>query len=186
MKQFKRIASLVLSLTLALSCTVLSAGAKENNVMDDNDPWVAAALAADDCEIRYTEDGSAMIITATLSDNEFPARTRATPNPYSNEGTAYWNDPSSDSFQCVNGRGKNCRVATTNKDSDNNLKVTYTYTINGEQFSSSETAKPGKWSVAVIKSTNGKDLTCRVDATMTPTRGTAGLSADWLFEAEQY
>ena len=86
----------------------------------------------------------------------------------------------------MSGRGKNCRVATTNMDSDNNLKVTYKYTINGEQFSSSETVDPGDWSVAVIKSTTGTDLTCRVDVTMTPTRGTDGLSADWLFEAEQY
>ena len=60
------------------------------------------------------------------------------------------------------------------------------YTINGENISATNTVVPGDWAVTVIQSTNGKDLTCRVNATMTPTRGTTGLSADWLFEAEQY
>ncbi len=186
MKKFRRFTSMLLTLTMALSFAVFPASAKEYSAARDEDPWMAAVLAADDCEIRYTTDGSAEIITATLSADEIPALFRANPNPYSNDGTAYWNAPSKDSFQCVSGRGKNCRVATTNMDNDNNLKVTYKYTINGEQFSSSETVDPGDWSVAVIKSTTSTDLTCRVDVTMTPTRGTDGLSADWLFEAEQY
>ena len=186
MKKIRRRASMLLTLAMVLSFAVLPASAKEYSAARDEDPWMAAVMAADDCEVRYTMDGSAEIITATLSADELPALFRANQNPYSNDGTAYWNAPSRDSFQCVSGRGKNCRVATTNMDSDNNLKVTYKYTINGEQFSSSETVDPGDWSVAVIKSTTGTDLTCRVDVTMTPTRGTDGLSADWLFEAEQY
>lgn len=186
MKKLNRLTSLLMALAMVCAFTVLPASAMDYSAAQDEDPWMAAVLAADDCEIRYTKDGTAKIITATLSGDELPALTRANPNPYRNEGTAYWNNPSSDSFQCVSGRGKNCRVATTNMDSENNLKVTYNYSINGENFSSSETAKPGNWSVAVIKSTNGADLSCNVGVTMTPMRGTDGLSANWLFEAEQY
>lgn len=187
MKKFRRITTMLLALSLALSIAVIPAAATNNRALDA-DPWVATLLAADDCEIRYTEDGLARIITATLDEDELLPLTRSS-NPYYSHGTTYWNDNSTDYYQCENGRGTVCRVITTNVDSENNLKVTYDYKITDTPISTSETIKPTKTSAAVIQSTNGQDLTCRVDVIMKPDvnpSGTGnGLSAEWEFMARQ-
>lgn len=188
MKKFRRIATMLLALSLALSIVVIPAAAADNQVPDE-DPWVAALLAADDCEIRYTEDGSARIITATLDEDEMPAQTRSM-NPYDESGTTFWNDNSEVFFQCEDGWGKTCRVATYNTDEENNIDVTYSYVINGTPISTSDTMEPEGRYVAVIESTNGEDLTCSVDVLLKPTINPAGtgdgLSAEWYLEAEQY
>ena len=80
MKKLNRLTSLLMALAMVCAFTVLPASAMDYSAAQDEDPWMAAVLAADDCEIRYTKDGTAKIITATLSGDELPALTRANPN----------------------------------------------------------------------------------------------------------
>lgn len=185
MKKTNRFITMLSVLAMVCSFTILPVSATWNSTVPVDDPWVAAALAADDCEIRYTEDGTARIITATLSPEELPPTTRAD-DSYRNTGITYWNNYSTESFRCSNGNGENCRVSTTNTDAENALKVTYTSVINGEDVAITEVKQPGESHVIIIQSTNGSDLTCNITATLSPQRGTTGLSAEWLFEANQY
>lgn len=182
MKKSNRFITLLSVLAMVCSFSIIPVSATWNPTVQANDPWVAAALAADDCEIRYTEDGSARIITATLSPEELPPVTRSN-EVYTNKGTAYWNNYSVESFQCVNGRGENCRVTTTNTDAETNLEIVYETVINGEDISISEEKKPGKSFMILVQSSNGSDLTCNITATFNPQ---GGISADWSFEASQY
>lgn len=165
---------LALALALAFAVPPVSAAA-------DQDPWEAALLAAGDCEIRYTEDGFAMIIIATLPAGEPLPAAFAASDP---SGIAEWNNPSELTFRCRNGQGKNCRLAVVSStDNTCSLKVAYDYYINGEDASSYDIVEPGKRSVVLIKSRDDRDLTCSIDITMTPYRG---LSAKWTFEGNQY
>lgn len=182
MKKNRQFVSLLLALALALSFAVLPASAAA--VRDD--PWEAVLLAAEDYEIRCTEDGSAMILIATLPAGEpLPAAYAAGYSSSDPEyGTAEWNNPSERTFRCRNGQGKNCRLAVDNlADSTCSLKVEYDYYINGEDASTYDIVEPGKRSVVLIKSRDDRDLTCSIDITMTPYRG---LSAKWSYEGDQY
>lgn len=64
MKKRNRIVSLVCALALVFSITIIPAAATD--YMSSQDPLMAAVMVADDYEVRYTEDGSAMIITASI------------------------------------------------------------------------------------------------------------------------
>ena len=140
MKKRNRIMSFVCAIALVFSITIIPAAAVD--YASSQDPLMAAVMAADDYEVRYTEDGSARIITATLPSSELAIMTRSV-NPYSSEGIAYWNDPSEESFQCRNGWGRNCRIVTDNVDLENNMRVTYAYNLNGEDLSTTRTVVLG-------------------------------------------
>ena len=184
MKKSRRIVSLLLSLSLALAIMVFPVSAIDTTEFDNSDPLIAALLASEDCEVRYVRNGTVRIIVATLGEDELPTLTRAS-NPYIVYGTAYWNNPSEESFQCRVGWGTTCSIRTFNQDTENNLRVQYDYEIDGVPLSLSQTAVPGESVFTSIDSPTGEDLTCLIEATMTPERGTTGLSADWMLRAQQ-
>ena len=144
---------------------------------------VAAALSAEDCEIQYTKDGSARIITATMPAEQVVALTRAA-NPLHEEGTATWDYPSEVSFQCRNGWGKNCRVAVENVATNTcSMKVVFYHDINGDSVTTERTVKVGDVGVTFVESTTGADLTCRIDTTISPYRG---VTVDWKYDCDQH
>ena len=185
-KKVKRIFSMLLSLSLVFSFVVFPVSAADSNESHvEDDPWMIAALSAEDCDIRYTADGF-MIITATLSDAEIPAQTRTSTNPYTSSGTAYWNAPSEESFQCNDGWGTTCRIVINNDDLENKLEITYLCTTNDGPLTVEETVNIGDGSVFLVRSPDDSDLDWLIDITIKPARGRDGFSADWSLEANQY
>lgn len=183
MKKRNRIVSLVCAIALVFSITIIPVAAVD--YANGQDPLMAAVMAADDYEVRYTEDGSAMIITATVAAEDIPAMeaTVWSTNPKEQTGTSAWNDNSEVYFQCRNGWGTVCRLAYTNEDDSVDLEIEQDFVVNGEPVNIVETAAPGESKVTVIRSTSSNDLTCRIDAILSPD---GGISVDWSYYAEQY
>lgn len=183
MKERSRIVSLVCALALVFSVTVIPAAAVDTAVSQD--PLMVAVMAADDYEVRYTENGSAMIITATVASEDLPAMAAVmrAANPKEQSGTSAWNDNSEVFFQCKNGWGTVCRLVYTNEDESVDMEIEQDFVVEGEPVNIVEHASPGESKVTIIRSNNGVDLTCRVDATLSPERG---ISVDWSYYAEQY
>lgn len=188
MRKSRRIISLLFTLALAFATMVFPASAADTTEFDNSNPLTAALLASDDCVVRYAKGGTVRIIVATLSNDEIPAimTLASNPNPHREEGTAYWNDPSVVSFQCRDGWGTECTIRVYNEDTENNLKVQYDYEINGEPLSIQMTAVKGDSVFTTVESPDSDDLTCYIETTMTPARGTTGLSADWSYFGNQY
>lgn len=183
MKRRNRILSLLFALALVFSITIIPVAAAD--YANSQDPLMAAVMAADDYEVRYTEDGSAMIITATVSSENVPAMeaTVWSTNPKEQTGTATWNDNSEVYFQCRNGWGTVCRLVYTNEDESVDLEIEQDFVINGEPVNIVEYASPGESKVTIIRSNSSTNLTCRIDTILSPD---GGLSVDWSFYGEQY
>lgn len=183
MKRRNRIVSLVCALALVFSITIIPAAAAD--YVSSQDPLMAAVMAADDYEVRYTEDGSAMIITATVSSECVPAMEAAvwSTNPKEQTGTSAWNDNSEVYFQCRNGWGTVCRLVYTNEDDSVDMEIEQDFVVNGEPVNIVEYASPGESKVTIIRSNSSTNLTCRIDAILSPD---GGLSVDWSYYAEQY
>lgn len=183
MKRRNRIVSLVCALALVFSITIIPVAAAD--YASSRDPLMAAVMAADDYEVRYTENGCAMIITATVATEDIPAMVTAVraANPKEQTGTSAWNDNSEVYFQCRNGWGTVCRLVYTNEDDSVDMEIEQDFVVNGEPVNIVEYASPGESKVTVIRSTSNNDLTCRIDAILSPD---GGLSVDWSYYAEQY
>ena len=186
MLKFKRFASLILALTLSLSFAVLSASAAD--IPPAEDPLLELMLAADDCEIRNTRDGSAQVITATLTKEQVEslpaAYATAASNTYTDDGIAAWNAPGQVTFRCRNGFGKSCTIYVTNEDETADMKVVHTYIVNGDTVSTTEYVHPKKFNYAYIRSNTDADLTCTVTTTITPDTG--WLTVGWSYSSTQF
>lgn len=184
MLKFKRFASLILALTLSLSFAVLSASAAD--IPPTEDPVLELMLAADDCEIRNTRNGSAQIITATLTKEQvesLPATYAAATNELNRTGTASWNAHSNLTFNCKNGYGKSCTIYVTNTDATNDIKIVHDFTVDGDTVSTTEYAHPDEFKFVSIRSNTDADLVCRIDTTLSPD---GGLSVQWSYSATQF
>lgn len=180
MKKFHRFASLIAVLALALSLGAVSAAAAEPEVLSD-DPVVSLMMAADDFEVRQSDDGAYTIMTASVPTAQLP-KTILTRASMTKRGTATPLNDSKFTFQCYDGAGSHCRLITTNVDDEWDLEVTYAYN-DGENVSITDSVKAGDSRITVISNNNGEDLDFDIDVTIAADRAP---SVDWEFEGEQY
>ena len=166
MKHLMKIFSMVMALSVVLSCCVFSAGAVE---MDEEE--------TDEIEVFYLDDN----IKVTVIPKSAVAGTLALQAGTTSNGTA--SPYAYPSYKCRSGNGSHCRVTIDNTDDSASMKATIDYTIPDGSVNTTYTIHAGDGKIILVENTSGADLTCTISVTIKAYRAT---SVDYSFSAYQY
>ena len=166
MKKLRKVFSLLLVLSLVLSCGMASAASSSEETVLDS-------------EVVYS-DGKIEILIVTV-----PAGAGMNTRAYADDESGTATPVKYYSYTCLPTHGNNCRVAVDNTDAENTMRVTFDYAIDNAShpISIAEDAAPGTGKYTLVRNTDGSVLNCTIETTI---RAVGASSVDYTYYVSQY